>query len=87
MHMSCFHLLVTSLVFINSLCFIIKCVSLSTLCGGGGGGGGGCVSSLTSSKLMMWPVAVRRGLCFLSYWGIASSGYAHLSHLKAQMIL
>ena len=40
-------------------CFITKCVLLSTLsmcCGGGGG----CVSSLSSPRLIMWHVLVRR---------------------------
>ena len=50
------------------------------------GGSVGCVSSLSSPQWMMWPVLVKGHSCFLSSWGMASLGYAHLSCLKAAMI-
>ena len=88
MHIACFHLVVTPLVSINQPWCVFHhqvCVLsiLSTCCGGGGDG---CVSSLSSPHGMMRPLLVRSLSNLLSHCGMTSSGYAHLSCLKAAMI-
>ena len=69
----------------NGGCLNIRCVSFSSP-SAYRGGSVGCVSSLSSPQWMMWPVLVMSRSCFLSPQGRASSGYAHLSRLKAAMI-
>ena len=64
--MSCFHLVVTPLVSINQtwwvfhhrVCVVEHLVHVLWCC---------CVSSLSSPRLMMWPVLVRRGSCFFEF--------------------